>query len=149
MPMDLTLWAQAGYYLVIDLEATTSEGMQAFPKHEMETIEIGAVLVRAGTLDVVTELQVFVRPIRHPVLLPFCTELTGIRQETVDAAPLFPQAFAELRTRMIANRDGLVVWGSWGDYDQEQLQQDCELHRMNYDMPPHINRNVSLCPVLT
>ena len=143
-PVDTTSWAQAAYYLVIDLEATTSEDARAFPKHEMETIEIGAVLVRASTSEVVDELQQFVRPIRHPILLPFCTKLKGIEQKTVDAAPLFPEAFAELRTRMIANRDGLVVWGSWGDYDAEQLRQDCVLHGMHYDMPPHLNLKTAL-----
>ena len=142
--MDINYWSQAAYYLVIDLEATTSEGGRAFPKQEMETIEIGAVLVRASTSEIVGELQQFVRPVRHPILLPFCTELTGIAQKTVDTAPLFPQAFAVLRARMIANRDGLVVWGSWGQYDAEQLQQDCASHGMHYDMPPHLNLKEAL-----
>jgi inhibitor of KinA sporulation pathway (predicted exonuclease) len=90
-------WARAAYYLVIDLEATTSEGGKAFPPHEMETIEIGAVLVRAATLEPIDEHQTFVRPVRHPVLLAFCMELTGIRQDMVDGAPLFHEAFAAMR----------------------------------------------------
>jgi len=43
------------HYLVIDLEATTEDGSddeRTVPRHEMETIEIGAVLVRANTLAV-------------------------------------------------------------------------------------------------
>ena len=43
------------HYLVIHLEATTDDGMaeeRAVPRDEMETIEIGAVLVRANTVEV-------------------------------------------------------------------------------------------------
>jgi inhibitor of KinA sporulation pathway (predicted exonuclease) len=40
------------YYLVVDLEATTSDD-GSLPPEQMETIEIGAVLVDAKTLDVV------------------------------------------------------------------------------------------------
>ena len=105
----------------------------------METIEIGAVLVRAATLEPIDEHQTFVRPVRHPVLLAFCMELTGIRQDMVDGAPLFHEAFAAMRARMIANRDGLVVWGSWGQYDADQFRKDCVRHGVHYDMPPHLN----------
>ena len=135
----LAAWGSPAYYLVIDLEATTSEGGKELPPREMETIEIGAVLVRSSTLEVVDEFQSFVRPIRHPVLLPFCTKLTGIDQDMVNAAPLFGEAFAEMKRRLIAGRDGLVVWGSWGKFDAEQFQQDCALHHVHYDMPTHIN----------
>ena len=137
-------WARAKYYMVVDLEATTSEGGKAFPPREMETIEIGAVLVRASTLEPVDEYQTFVRPIRHPVLLPFCTELTGIRQDMVDGAPLFGEAFTGMKRRLIAGRDGLVVWGSWGNFDAEQFQRDCGLNRVHYGMPPHLNMKDAL-----
>ena len=141
--MNLKTWARATFYLVVDLEATTSEGGRAFPKQEMEAIEIGAVLLRASTLSIVDEFQIFVRPIRHPVLLPFCTALTGIQQADVDAAQLFPEAFAKLRERMIVGRER-VVWGSWGQFDADQLRQDCELHRVAYEMPPHLNLKEAL-----
>ena len=41
------------HYLVIDLEATTDDGdddARSVPRDEMETIEIGAVLVHANLL---------------------------------------------------------------------------------------------------
>jgi inhibitor of KinA sporulation pathway (predicted exonuclease) len=50
----------------------------------METIEIGAFLVETHSLETVGELGTFVKPVRHPVLTPFCTELTTIRQSDVD-----------------------------------------------------------------
>jgi len=100
-------------YLVIDLEATTDDGAdeeRAVPRDEMETIEIGAVLVRANTLEVEAEFETFVKPVRHPVLTPFCTKLTGITQEVVSDAPAFPDAMEALRQAMLIGRWG-VVWG--------------------------------------
>ena len=54
-------------YLVIDLEATCDD-QGGVPRHEMEIIEIGAVLVAADTLAPLDEWQSFVRPVRHPEL---------------------------------------------------------------------------------
>jgi inhibitor of KinA sporulation pathway (predicted exonuclease) len=85
-----------------------------------------------------------VKPIRHPVLLPFCTELTGIRQDMVDGAPFFADAFIGMKRRLIAGRDGLVVWGSWGNFDAVQFQRDCALNRVDYGMPPHLNMEEAL-----
>jgi inhibitor of KinA sporulation pathway (predicted exonuclease) len=125
------------YYLVIDLEATTSDDGSLPPEH-METIEIGAVLTDAQTLAVVDEFQSFVRPVRHPRLLPFVTKLTGITQQMVDAAPPFPEAFTALRAKLIDHRHPLV-FGSWGRYDSIQFARDCALHGVPNNMPPHLN----------
>jgi 3'-5' exoribonuclease 1 len=128
-------------YLVIDLEATTDDGTddaRAVPRDEMETIEIGAVLLRANTLAVEAEFQTFVRPVRHPVLTRFCTELTGITQAMLADAPMFPEAMEALRRTMLAGRWG-VVWGSWGLFDDTQLRRDCAFHVLDYPMPEHLN----------
>jgi len=129
------------HYLVIDLEATTDDGPdeeRAVPRDEMETIEIGAVLVRASTLEVEDEFQTFERPVRHPTLTSFCTELTGIKQEMVADAPTFPEAMEALRQAMLVGRWG-VVWNSWGLFDDTQLRRDCTFHGIEYTMPEHMN----------
>ena len=92
-------------HLVIYLEATC-DADRRLSKYEMEIIEIGAVLVDTETLIPVDELGTFVKPVRHPVLTPFCTELTTITQADVDHAPLFPEALAKVR-RLIDGRDAL------------------------------------------
>src|SRR5688500_7338416 len=79
--------------LVIDVEATCSRCRVVVPIEEMEIIELGAVLLDA-VHGVIGEFETFVRPVRHPRLTPFCTELTGITQDDVDRAPGFPQALA-------------------------------------------------------
>lgn len=114
----------ASFYLVIDLEATCDDGGR-MPSRQMETIEVGAVLVDAATLTPAGEFQSFVRPVRHPALTPFCTRLTTITQAQVDRAPRFPEALAALR-RFLAGRDALFC--SWGRYDKSQLEQDARHH---------------------
>ncbi len=117
------------FLLVIDLEATCDENHR-LSKYEMETIEIGAVLVETGTLAPVGEFQSFVRPVRHPRLTPFCTQLTTIQQRDVDGAPGFKEAMANLR-RFLDGRRALFC--SWGRYDKSQLDQDAAFHRI--DLP--------------
>lgn len=111
-------------YLVIDLEATCDD-QDRIPREQSEIIEIGAVLVDGRTLAPLGELQTFVRPVRHPVLTPFCTRLTTITQEQVDAAPTFAHAVARLRT-FLQGRDALFC--SWGNYDRNQLDRDARRH---------------------
>lgn len=112
------------HYLVLDLEATCDENHR-IPREETEIIEIGAVLIESETLTQVAEMQTFVKPIRHPKLTPFCTELTTIRQEDVDQAPRFPVAMQRLKT-LIGSHDALFC--SWGNYDRNQLERDARRH---------------------
>jgi len=126
------------FLLVVDLEATCDDRTKAepslVPKHEMETIEIGAVLVDASSMQPIDELGVFVRPVRHPTLTPFCTRLTTIAQSDVDAAPLFPEAVGRVGAMIGARR---VLFCSWGDYDRHQLAQDAAYHRIEVSWARH------------
>ena len=115
------------YFLVIDLEATCDD-RGTVPKHEMEIIEIGAVLVESASLEAVGEFQAFVKPVRHKELTPFCTGLTSITQSQVDGAPGFAEAIEALR-RFIDGREALFA--SWGDYDRNQFEQDARYHRVS------------------
>lgn len=113
-------------YLVIDLEATCASD-DAVPREEMEIIEIGAVLVDGATLAPEDEFQAFVRPTVHPVLTPYCRELTSIRQEDVDAARPFPEVLDAL-VRWLRGRPAL--FSSWGRFDRSQIHRDCARHRI-------------------
>jgi 3'-5' exoribonuclease 1 len=117
------------YYLIVDLEATCSED-GSVPKHEMEIIEIGAVLQNSKTFEIAAEFQTFVRPVRHPRLTAFCTDLTGIRQDMLADAPPFPEALGSFKQWMNQFEDALFC--SWGDYDRYQFIQDCEYHEIAY-----------------
>lgn len=125
------------HYLVIDFEATCCD-QGTVPRHAMEIIEFGVVMVDAVDFRIVDEFQSFVRPVRHPRLTGFCTQLTSIRQADVDAAPTFPECVAAFKQWLSRYRD--VAFCSWGDYDRNQLQQDCDFHRTPNPIPaPHRN----------
>ena len=117
----------APHFLVIDLEATCDD-QRRIPSSQMEIIEIGAVLCDPDTLQPVGEMQTFIKPVRHPLLTPFCTQLTTITQADVAGAPGFLEAIRKL-ARFIDGRD--VLFCSWGDYDRRQFEQDARYHKVS------------------
>lgn len=124
-------------YLVIDFEATCCD-KGTVPREQMEIIEIGAVMVEADNYQVVNEFQSFVRPVRHPKLTAFCTDLTSIHQQDVDNAPVFQDAITSFKTWLYQYSN--FVFCSWGDYDVKQLRQDCDFHKVPYPISaPHLN----------
>ncbi|KAI9329070.1 ribonuclease H-like domain-containing protein [Obelidium mucronatum] len=76
------------YYLVFDVEATCKEDNTGW-RHEI--IEFPVVVIHSKTFSVAAEFRSFVKPVINPILTEFCTNLTGITQEQVDAAPTFPK----------------------------------------------------------
>jgi inhibitor of KinA sporulation pathway (predicted exonuclease) len=124
--------------LVVDLEATCAND-GSIPPAAMEIIEIGAVwALQDGS--VVDRFQSFVRPLQRPTLTSFCVTLTGIGQDSIDNAPLFPVAARMLREFADRNRGVGAVWTSWGDYDRKQFARDCARHAVDDPLQlPHEN----------
>lgn len=128
---------QYDYFLVIDLEATCCD-KESIKRHEMEIIEIGAVMVEAQTLTTVDEFQTFIKPVRYPVLTEFCKSLTSITQTQVDCAPGYIEAIAMLKHWL--SKYSNAVFGSWGDYDRNQFKQDSKFHNVPFPIAyPHVN----------
>ncbi|BAU64429.1 Exonuclease [Stanieria sp. NIES-3757] len=125
------------YFLIVDLEATCCN-RKSIPRHEMEIIEIGAVIVEAKELKIISEFQTFIKPSRHPILTNFCQELTTITQEQINYAPSYSQAVALFKEWLYIYSN--FVFGSWGDYDRKQFEQDCQFHQVAYPIASeHIN----------
>jgi 3'-5' exoribonuclease 1 len=124
------------HILVVDLEATCCD-LHSIPRHQMETIEIGAVMVDLATLSIVDEFQTFIKPRRHPILTDFCLQLTSITQAQVDTAPTFPAAIDLWQPWLMQFEH--TIFGSWGDYDRKQFQQDSKHHRI--DLPYPVSSN--------
>ncbi|MBE9118811.1 exonuclease domain-containing protein [Lusitaniella coriacea LEGE 07157] len=125
------------YFMVLDLEATCCD-RKTIRRNEMEIIEIGAVMVEAKNLTAKSEFQTFVKPIRYPILTEFCKQLTSITQEQVDRAPLYPEAVELFQKWMFQYSN--FIFGSWGDYDRKQIEQDSRLYNIPYPIAcPHIN----------
>ena len=122
--------------LIIDFEATCTD-KEEFPRHEMEIIEIGAVMCSPQG-DILDEFCTFIKPVRNPKLTKFCTDLTSITQEQIDNSPLFADAMKKFEEWLSWQDDYLFC--SWGDYDKKQLNRDCQFH--NYNNPlkgKHLN----------
>ncbi|KAF7322798.1 Exonuclease domain-containing protein [Mycena chlorophos] len=94
-------------FLVVDVEATCEEGKNfAYPN---EIIEFPVYLMKwkdriggqASQLEIAAEFQTFVQPTWRPKLSKFCTDLTSITQEQVDAAPRFPEVLRSLRAFLV------------------------------------------------
>ena len=125
------------YFLVVDLEATCSDD-SSIARHKMEIIEIGAVMLNRTTWEIDAEYQQFIKPVRHPLLTDFCTQLTTIKQEDIENAPSFPEVITQFKqwTSEFPN----YIFCSWGDYDKRQFIQDCQFHNVRYPFASeHIN----------
>jgi inhibitor of KinA sporulation pathway (predicted exonuclease) len=106
--------------VVLDFEATCQPGGAPAPQ---EVIEFPSVLVSLRERAVLDEFSSFVRPVHHPTLSAFCTELTGIRQEEVDGAPPFLEVLARhqawlaghglLESAGAEERFAFVTCGDW------------------------------------
>ena len=107
--------------LLLDLECTCNND-PPLPKGESEIIEIGMVLgkLEVEGFTVIDELQLYVQPTIHPTLTSFCTELTGIEQETVNHAPVFETALSQLEDFL--GKHSPRIWGSWGKFDARQFE---------------------------
>jgi len=87
------------YLGVIDFECTCEPGWGYL--HEI--IEFPCVLLDTQELKVIDEFHSYVKPTENATLSKFCTELTGIEQATVDAAPELPQVLQELDAWLVAH----------------------------------------------
>ncbi|WP_041763952.1 3'-5' exonuclease [[Leptolyngbya] sp. PCC 7376] len=135
------------YYLIIDLEATCCDD-KSIPRHKMEIIEIGAVLLHSKTLEIESEYQTFVQPILNPTLTDFCKTLTSITQGDVNQAPHFPEAIQGLQKWLYPFRS--YVFCSWGKYDKTQFERDCQRHNVDYPFPSkHINLKKSFSAIIS
>lgn len=138
------------YLLCVDLEATcdeedsTGDRTMAVPRAEMETIEVGAVLIDLALGgEVVAEFSTFVRPQVHPVLTGFCTRYTTITQDQVDAAPGYPEMALAL-SEFLRPYAGQWAWCSWGQYDCNQLVADGGRHGIAPALAPELHLNLKV-----
>lgn len=111
------------YYCILDFEATCE---QDNPRFDNEIIEFPSVIWPSGA-----EFQQYCRPNKPPG--EYCTNLTGITQETTDAGDDFPAALVAHTKWLAQNAMGaiIVTCGHWDLRDQ--LPRECKRHRI---VPP-------------
>ena len=119
-------------YIVFDLEATCWQGNH---NNKQEIIEIGAVkLNEYGEAESI--FSSFVKPVIHPTLSSFCTELTTIRQVDVNRADKFPDVIEDFQD-WIEIFDENYLLCSWGGFDKRILISNCEYHDFESDWVEH------------
>lgn len=122
-------------YIVLDLEATC---WKEKGKSTNEIIEIGALCIDQNQ-NTLGEYCSFIQPKLNPTLSDFCTELTTIKQEEVDVAPLFPEVLYDFLDWIESFGEAYYLC-SWGFYDRTQFKKDCNLHGLDTNwLKPHIS----------
>ncbi|KAI8074369.1 ribonuclease H-like domain-containing protein [Gongronella butleri] len=133
------------YYLFFDVEATCDvNGGFQYPN---EIIEFPIVLVDGKTFEIVDEFRSYVKPSNNPTLTDFCKQLTGIDQETVDAAPDFIEVldlFQEFMAKHSLFQDKSAAFVTDGPYDiRDFITKQCTFsnlkHRPAYFCQPWVN----------
>ena len=130
--------------LVIDVEATCWEGKPP-EGQENEIIEIGLCALDVASGDRSGRESFLVHPERSTVS-PFCTGLTTLTQAQVDQGIPFDEACALLAKRFKAKER---VWASYGNYDRQQFERQCQRHGIPYPFgPSHLNVKALLAVTL-
>jgi 3'-5' exoribonuclease 1 len=115
-------------YIIVDLEATCWQERKG---QKSEIIEIGALCVDDHR-QILGEFNQIIKPLVHPVLSDFCTELTSITQEMVDKGLHFVESMNHFLDWINSFEDDYLIC-SWGFYDKKQFISDCQLHGMSGD----------------
>jgi inhibitor of KinA sporulation pathway (predicted exonuclease) len=121
-------------YIVVDVECTCwqvrPQGMQ------QEIIEIGAVMLDDYG-DEVERFSSFVKPVCHPLLSPYCIELTNIKQQQVNTAKTFDIVIEQFIDWIGVGYESYVLL-SWGDFDRFIFEENCRLiNRDTTWLKPH------------
>ncbi len=121
--------------LVIDIEATCWAGDPPEGQHS-DIIEIGLCVLEVATGRRLENPSILVRPERSTVS-EYCTALTTLTQEEVDAGISLREAFRLLQDQY-GSRER--VWASYGDYDRTKVAQECQTYGVDYPFGDrHIN----------
>lgn len=132
------------YFLVLDFEATCDSPVTVIPQ---EVIEFPVLKVSAETFEVESVFHSFVRPIVHPQLTKFCTQLTGITQEQIDGQSTFEDVFEKfhrwLEAENLLNNDVKFACAMCGDWDLKyMLPMQCKFFKI--PIPPYLKRWINV-----
>ena len=122
--------------LVIDLEATCWEGKPP-EGQQSEIIEIGLCPLDLNTGERLEKRSILVKP-SYSEVSPFCTELTTITPEMIEADGVPLTDALRILKKEYDSKSRLFV--SWGDYDRRQFERECKAKGLGYPFGPgHMN----------
>jgi inhibitor of KinA sporulation pathway (predicted exonuclease) len=113
---------QFGTIVVIDIEATCWKKGAKPDDQEPEIIEIGICLLNVLSLEIAKPERILVKP-QHSIVSPFCTQLTTLTQEQLDAEGISFAGACWLLKNVYKSHD--YVWASMGEYESLLFAQQC------------------------
>ncbi|KAL5258622.1 hypothetical protein ACHWQZ_G009186 [Mnemiopsis leidyi] len=126
------------YVCVLDFEATCWDSSK-----EHEIIEFPSLLWRwskKNELELVDEIQIFVKPYHNPNVSLFCHNLTGITQEQVDNGVALKDALKQHHLWICKHVPDTcsVVFVTCGDWDlKTMLPNDLSANNLSYPSPAY------------
>jgi len=107
------------FLLAMDFEATCLRNGKMEPVQEI--IEFPCLKIDTKSFNVIDEFHSYVQPKFNPILSEFCTELTGILQETVNDQPYLPKVLDNFQNWLksgnlnseTAENFAVVTCGDW------------------------------------
>ena len=124
-------------YIVFHLSVTSFD--DGTPAEKSETIALGAVEMPGPRTSPTARYETPIRPMAFPILSEVCRQRTGLTQHDADRARPFYLAFREFLEWL--GPEPFVPCG-WGTYDLQQLQRECERHKIA--LPADFDRWVNL-----
>lgn len=129
------------YICVLDFEATCDDKQRwtheiiEFPSVLLEWSDIHSKYIQKS------EIQIYCKPVEHPILTDFCTKLTGITQKQVDRGIPLSKAIKDHYMWLLAELSdvelgdagmGQVMIATWGDWDLNiMLKTECKRKGIN------------------
>ena len=114
--------------IVVDFEATCKEERDSVFLEKQEIIEIGLCSVDEIFLDTIHKIDLFVKPVFHSQLTPFCTSLTTITQNEVDKGFDLAAAMEVCSHFIDYEKD---IFCSWGNFDKNLLSRNLHIRGLS------------------
>lgn len=134
---------QLDQIIVVDVESTCWKNSPP-PSQVSEIIEIGICPLVVATGERLPKESILVKP-EWSMVSEFCTQLTTLTQQQVDAGASFREAVGMLRKK---HDTKLRSFASWGDYDRRQFQRQCESEGIPYPFGPTHHNIKSLFAIM-
>lgn len=118
---------------VVDVESTCWEEKK---QHTSEIIEVGIAVVDLEKMQIIRNDSLMVKP-QESTVSEYCTKLTTLTQADVDKGTTLQEACQKLISEY-GTKGG--PWGSWGDYDRNMFQDECNRKHAQYPFTKtHLN----------
>lgn len=130
--------------MIVDLEATCDRGSErVIGREDHEVIEFPFVLYDLEKRTILSEKQVYVKPV-NTIITKFCTDLTGITQETVKKEGCNLQDVVDNIEETIREQKRPVVLLTDGKWDTWLLQKEFKEKQIRLKLEPFWRRYFDL-----